>query len=373
MLGDLRGPAADDHECLQSVTYAAAYRVEDALEPDELLADADPSGIERRDGFPIFLTHHIDSDLIYEEATVAVPDFQSWFLPLLRRLADGEIHKMSDLYEDLADDMKLTAEERAEVLPSGKKFTYRNRIGWARTYLKKAGLVESPKRGYVRITAEGRRLVTSPPEQLNVKFLRAHYPEFKEFHSGSGSTNDGGQAQDGGDDDETPEESLARIHRGIRRQLTDELLDQIKASPPEFFERLVVDLLLRMGYGGSGDEAGQAVGKSGDGGIDGIINEDPLGLDTVCLQAKRWENSVGRPTVQAFAGSLEGYRAKKGVLITTSSFTKEAEQYSRQIEKKIVLIDGQRLASLMIQHELGVSTVDSYQLMRIDSDYFEDE
>lgn len=307
---------------------------------------------------------------------MSVPTFQEWFLPLLRYISDGDIHKMSDVFEGLADDLNLTPEDRAEVLPSGKQFTYRNRIGWARTYLKKAGLVQSPKRAHVQITAQGQELLANPPPTLNVSFLKGYSEAFVEFHTSSGDADtqesiDAPASEDG----TTPEEELVRLHRGIEQQLRDELLDLIKVSPPEFFERLVLDLLLRMGYGGAREDAGRTVGKitDADGGIDGVINEDPLGLDIVCIQAKRWEASVGRPIVQAFAGSLEGYRAKKGVLITTSSFTKGADAYVRQIEKRIILIDGERLAALMVQYDLGVSTMSTLALKRIDSDYFEDD
>jgi len=301
-----------------------------------------------------------------------VPDFQLWFLPLLQSVADGKTYKLSDLYDVLADRAALSDADRAELLPSGHQFTYRNRIGWARTYLQKAGLLESPGKGLVRITPRGREVAAKPPTKLNVSFLK-RYPEFVEFHTsssnGTAATPKSGPLQS---DEETPQETFERIHAALSTQLEGELLDQIKTAPPQFFERLVVDLLLLMGYGGSRDDAGKRVGKSGDGGIDGIINEDPLGLDTVCLQAKRWEGTVGRPVVQAFAGSLEGFRAKKGVLITTSSFSADAIAFARQIEKRIVLIDGARLAKLMVQHGLGVSTVASYEVKKVDSDYFED-
>lgn len=302
---------------------------------------------------------------------MSIPDFQSWFLPLLNAVSDGSTHRMSDLYDLLADQQGLSAEDRAELLPSGKQFTYRNRIAWARTYLQKAGLLEAPGKGAVRITEVGRQVLSSPPPKLNVTFLKS-YPSFFEFHAGPPTPSVGPpSAPPAVENDETPQETLERLHKGLSTQLEAELLDQIKAAPPEFFERLVVDLLLLMGYGGSREDAGQTVGKSGDGGIDGIINEDPLGLDTVCIQAKRWEGTVGRPVVQAFAGSLEGYRAKKGVLITTSGFSADAVAYARQIEKRIVLIDGVRLAKLMVQHNLGVSTVATYEVKRVDSDYFE--
>jgi restriction system protein len=215
-------------------------------------------------------------------------------------------------------------------------------------------------------------VLAKPPAKLNVGFLK-QYPEFVEFHVGTGTTNSEKPSKAYESlNEETPQETFERLHKTLSNQLEEELLSQIKAAPPEFFERLVVDLLLAMGYGGSRDDAGQTVGKSGDGGIDGIINEDPLGLDTVCLQAKRWEGTVGRPVVQAFAGSLEGFRAKKGVLITTSSFSTDAIAFARQIEKRIVLIDGKRLAKLMVQHNLGVSTTATYELKRVDSDYFDE-
>lgn len=304
---------------------------------------------------------------------MAVPDFQAWFLPLLKRVQDGEVHQMPVLYEHLAADMGLSADDRAEVLPSGKQFTFRNRIGWARTYLKKAGLLTSPGRSKIQITELGKEVLHDPPEKLNVAYLK-RFPSFVEFHSAPPKPKVTGTGDDFALDDEaTPEETLERVHRGLSKQIEAELLDQMKSAPPEFFERLVVDLLVKMGYGGSREDAGQTVGKSGDGGVDGIINEDPLGLDTVCIQAKRWENTVGRPVIQAFAGSLEGFRAKKGVLITTSSFSKDALDYVKQIEKRIILIDGERLARLMVQHDLGVSTVAAYELKKIDSDYFEDD
>lgn len=292
-------------------------------------------------------------------------------MPLLRRLADGRDHEMNTLFTQLADDLGLSEGDRSELLPSGKQHTYRNRIGWARTYLKKAGLLETPGRGLVRITDAGRQVIDNPPNVLNVRFLK-QFPAFVEFHTMSRERVPSRSADSSEDlEEETPEEQFEKIYDGLTLELIDEILARIKAAPPEFFERLVVDLLLRMGYGGSREDAGRTVGRSGDGGIDGVIKEDPLGLDTVCIQAKRWENTVGRPVVQAFAGSLEGARARKGVLITTASFSSDAFQYVNQIEKRIVLIDGQRLAALMIQYNLGVSTTATYELKRIDSDYFE--
>lgn len=299
---------------------------------------------------------------------MAVPDFQSWFLPLLKRLADGEDHGMSELYQVLADDMRLSSDDRAQLLKSGAQLVFENRIGWARTYLKKAGLIEAPSRGVVRITERGKSVLAKLPEKLNVKFLR-QFPEFVEFHTykpdaASPNTPPVEVAQ------ESPLDTLERVHGELEQQLAEDILERVKKAPPAFFERLVVDLLLAMGYGGSREDAGKTIGKSGDGGIDGVINEDRLGLDVLYIQAKRWEQAVGRPVVQAFAGSLEGVRARKGVLITTSSFTSDAQQYVRQIEKKIVLIDGTTLATLMIQHNVGVGIEAAYQVKKLDSDYF---
>lgn len=299
---------------------------------------------------------------------MTVPGFQSWFLPLLKRVGDGEGHDMSELYEALAGDTGLGADDRAQFLKSGTQLVYINRIGWARTYLKKAGLIESPSRGIVRITDRGKDVLAKPPEQINVRFLR-QFPEFVEFHTyrpevsvASPSVIEPAE--------ESPFDTLERVHGEIEQQLADEILERIKKAPPAFFEHLVIDLLLAMGYGGSREDAGKTIGKSGDGGIDGVINQDRLGLDVLYVQAKRWEQPVGRPVVQAFAGSLEGVRARKGVLITTSSFTSDAQDYIRKIEKKIVLVEGVSLASLMIQHNVGVGIEATYHVKKLDSDYF---
>lgn len=299
-----------------------------------------------------------------------VPPFQTWFMPLLRRLSDGRDHPISELYGQLADDMKLSADDRATLLPSGKQQIYVNRIGWARTYLKKAGLLASPSRGVLKITERGREVLAKPPGQLNVRFLR-QFPEFVEFHTYKGPEPPGGGSAGGDQDEETPVETLERVQRQLEASLAAELLERIMGASPAFFERVVVDLLLAMGYGGSREDAGRTIGRSGDGGLDGVISEDRLGLDVVYIQAKRWDASVGRPVVQAFAGSLEGARARKGVLISTSSFTADAREYVRHIEKRIVLIDGQTLAALLIQHDVGVTLESTYAVKKVDLDYFE--
>jgi restriction system protein len=300
---------------------------------------------------------------------MAVPTFEVFRVPLLRRLEDDREHRMTELYEMLADDLRLSDNDRSEMLASGSQPVYKNRISWARTFLKKAGLIDQPTRGFVRITDRGREALRAQ-RPIDNAYL-SQFPEFVEFFRGprrNGETTTVVNDLDA----ETPEDTLNRIHRQLRDDLARELLDRIKASPPAFFERLVVDLMIKMGYGGSREDAGKTVGRSGDGGIDGVINEDRLGLDVIYLQAKRWENSVGRPVVQGFVGSLAGKRANKGVLITTSTFTQDARDYVETIGAKVVLIDGESLGTLMIQYGLAVTTVASYDIKRVDSDYFDE-
>jgi len=300
---------------------------------------------------------------------LAVPGFQTWFTPFLKALSDGQVHLITDLYQELADQMKLTPEDKKELLPSGKQQTYKNRIGWARTYLSKAGLVEVPNRGECRITSEGLSVLSNSKEDIDVKYLK-RYPTFVSFHQVSKTS-----TQEDASNNESvasPDETLEMAYLELRNALRQEVLDKVKKSPPEFFESLVIELLVRMGYGGSQEDAGQTLGRSGDGGIDGKIKEDRLGLDFICVQAKRWESNVGRPIVQAFAGSLDGFRARKGVLITTSGFTKEAIEYVKMIGKSIVLIDGEELTRLMFEYDLGVTPVKHYVLKKLDHDYFEE-
>lgn len=299
---------------------------------------------------------------------MAVPGFQTWFLPLLASVRDGQVHKISELYVRLADEMRLSDEDRGELLASGGQAIYVNRIGWARTYLKKAGLLESPSKGLLKITDRGLSVLSKKPPALTIKFLK-QFPEFVEFHTYKGDGRPVGAIEP---IEETPRDTLERVHRGLNEQLATDLIERIKKMPPPFFERLVVDLLLRMGYGGSREDAGRTLGKSGDGGVDGVINEDRLGLDMVYIQAKRWDGTVGRPVVQAFAGSLDGVRARKGVLITTSAFSADAHSFVQAIEKRIVLIDGPLLAKLMIQHSVGVALEATYEIKRLDTDFFED-
>lgn len=308
---------------------------------------------------------------------MAIPDYQTLMLPVLRLASAAEELRFRDMVETLAQELQLTPEERSELLPSGAAFLFDNRVGWARTYLKQAGLLESPKRGILRITDRGKAALAGKPSRIDVKFLE-QFAEFREFRTRrpDDGRNDKVTAEaprQAAPDIETPEERLAAAYRTLRTTLQTELIEQVKSASPSFFERLVVDLLLAMGYGGSRQDAGRAIGKAGDGGIDGIIKEDKLGLDVIYLQAKRWEGTVGRPEVQKFAGALQGHRASKGVFITTSSFTRDAQDYANAINTKVILIDGATLTELMVDHGVGVATTGVYELKRVDADYFEGE
>jgi len=300
-----------------------------------------------------------------------IPNYQTFMLPLLRLAGDGIEHSLRDAIESLAKEFRLSEEERREMLPSGLQAVFANRVGWARTYMKKAGLLTSPRRGYFAITKRGKEALAAGPSRIDTEFLD-QYPEFREFRALRRQPS----ASDAMAEDEqtrTPEEALERAYQNLREDLAAELLAQIKQSPPSLFERLVVELLVKMGYGGSREDAGRAIGRSGDEGIDGIIKEDRLGLDIIYIQAKRWEATVGRPEIQKFAGALQGQRARKGIFITTSDFSRDAQAYVSRIETKIVLIGGEQLAQLLMDHNVGVAPVASYELKRIDSDYFAEE
>lgn len=284
--------------------------------------------------------------------------------------ADGGEYSLREAIENLAQYFSLSDEERQAMLPSGRQATFDNRVGWARTYLKKANLLQTTRRGYFQITAKGKSTLAERPIEINVKYLE-RFPEFLEFKNfkrePSSSENLPIQIQD-----KTPEENLETIVQGLNQDLASELLDNIKICSPSFFEALVIDVLVKMGYGGTRQDAGKIVGRSGDGGIDGTINEDRLGLDIIYVQAKRWENPVGRPEIQKFAGALQGFRARKGIFITSSSFTTEAKDFVARIDNKIILIDGQNLAQYMIEFDVGVTTKDTYKIKKIDFDYFTD-
>jgi restriction system protein len=307
---------------------------------------------------------------------MAVPDYQSLMLPLLRFAGEKRDETSTgEAVEVMAKEFGLTDEDIKEMLPSGIQSTLVNRVGWASTYMKKARLLEATRRGYYRITSRGQELLKKQPKAINVKLLK-QYPEFFEFQQLKGTRSGGkGSSSEGAPDisKATPSETLETAYENLRAELADELLARLKKSSPPFFERAVVELLVKMGYGGSRADAGKAIGKSGDGGIDGIIKEDRLGLDVVYIQAKRWDNnSVGRPDVMQFAGALQAQKANKGIFITTSRYTDDARSYVSQIGSKIVLIDGEQLTNLMIENDVGVSTVSLYPVKKIDTDYFDE-
>jgi restriction system protein len=305
---------------------------------------------------------------------MSVPDFQSIMLPLMQFASDGKEHSFRESVEYLAEFFKLSENERKELLPSGQQPTFDNRVGWSKTYLLKAGLLESPRRSIFQITIRGKEVLSRNPSQINAKFLK-QFPEYQEF-AGANTTveNFSQQPQDPLTEQITPEEALATAYQKLKLALAQDLLTLVKDCTPDFFERLVVKLLVKMGYGGSIQDAGRAIGRSGDEGIDGIIKEDRLGLDAIYIQAKKWEGAVGRPEIQKFVGALAGQGAKKGVFITTSSFSKDAYEYAKNMkDTKVVLVDGEQLTQYMIDYNLGVSIVSQYELKKIDSDFFADE
>lgn len=299
-----------------------------------------------------------------------IPDYQSIMLPLLEYAGDKKEHTLRQTIEDMAETFALTDDQRRELLPSGRQPVFDNRVGWARTYLKKAGLLKSPERAVFRITERGLEVLKQKPESINVKFLE-QFEEFQQFRSLRHDKDSNENEQK--NSNTTPEESLEAAYQSLRQDLASELLQQLKTSPPALFEKTVVALLVNMGYGGSLKDAGKAIGKSGDEGIDGIIKEDRLGLDIIYVQAKRWGNTVGRPEIQKFAGALQGQRARKGVFITTSDFTRDAQEYASRIDTKIVLIDGEQVAQYMIDYDIGVTSMTSYQVKRLDTDYFAED
>lgn len=293
-------------------------------------------------------------------------------LPLLKLVSDKREYKLNDVVDLLGVKFNLTEEEKSELLPSGQTFLFGSRVGWARTYLKKAGLLDSPKRATVVITDRGMDVLKQNPSRVDARLLR-QFPEFVEFQT---PKRNGTASEELIVVDEsltqTPEETLENSYQRIRKTLAQDLLSKVVSLTPAFFERLVVELLVKMGYGGSIKDAGKAIGKSGDEGIDGTIKEDKLGLDIIYIQAKKWApgNVFGRPELHKFVGALAGQGAKKGVFITTSSFTKEATEYVPRNETKIVLIDGEELAQLMIDYNLGVTVQQIYEIKRMDNDYF---
>lgn len=289
---------------------------------------------------------------------------------LLQHIADCDEHSNRQITEAMADHFGLSEEERTRLLPSGNQKIFTNRVAWAKAELKMAGLIESPRRGISVITQSGLDVVRQNlPERMDRNFLK-QFPGYREKLGGGTKKPD--TEQNHGPPENPPQEVLEEAYQNLKRELSSELLSQIKVCSPGFFERIVIDLLVRLGYGGSLHDAGRSIGKSGDEGVDGIIKEDRLGLDIIYVQAKKWENTVSRPEIQKFAGALQGKRARKGVFITTSEFSQGAREYASGIETNIVLIDGNELTGLMIDYGVGVSTTGVYEVKKVDYDYFED-
>ena len=303
---------------------------------------------------------------------MAVPDFQALMLPLLKVAADGKEHSLGEARDTLAAQFKLTGDDLAELLPSGKQSKFSNRVAWAKTYLQQAGLLVSTRRAHFQISSRGKDVLKSPPPQIDITFLE-QYPEFVAFRTPKpGAPEPVGEVTAGQQEPVSPEEALHGAHLKMRAGLASELLALVKAASPKFFEHLVLQLLLKMGYGNFREDAGHVTGKSGDEGIDGVINQDPLGLDVLYLQAKKWEGTVGRPELQKFVGALHGRLAKKGVFITTGSFSDDAVAYVKHMDPRVVVIDGKRLAELMIDRDVGVTTERTYHVKRVDSEYFDE-
>ncbi len=299
-----------------------------------------------------------------------IPDYQVLMLPLLEGLADGQERSIRELDELLAVRLGLTQEEQNQMLPSGQSTVFRNRVGWAKTYLKNAGLIDNPTRGRVRISTAGKEVLARKPTSIDNRFLE----QFDGYQKFIGKIIDDGSVKPLPDTTlppvaVTPREQFETSFESLQKALAEELLGRLQESSPEFFEHIVVKLLQAMGYG-----EGRVTNYSHDGGIDGVINEDKLGLDVVCIQAKRWQGTVSRPTVQAFVGSMDMIRAKKGVVITTANFSRDAIDFVDRIEgKRVVLINGQHLAQLMIDYDVGVSTIGTYRLKEVSNDFFEEE
>jgi len=308
---------------------------------------------------------------------MTVPDYQTLMLPVLRLAAESET-RVADVAERIADDLGLTQAEREELLPSGRQRLLNNRIHWAKFYMSKAGLIASPARGRFVATEKGKALLAKAPERIDVALLM-QAPEFREFYRNESAAADdvaaGAKPTDTASARTTPEEQIDAAHAALQAALRDELLQRILANSPAFFEQLIVDLLVAMGYGGSHKDAAAQLGRSGDGGVDGIVNEDRLGLDRIYVQAKRYApgNPVGRPDVNGFVGSLVGLGATKGVFVTTSTFSQPARDYVRHLAQRVIMIDGQELADLMTEHGVGVRSYRTVEFKRLDEDFFGEE
>ncbi|MCR9074575.1 MAG: restriction endonuclease [bacterium] len=300
---------------------------------------------------------------------MSVPKYQRLFLPILEFASDQETHKIGEAIDAVANYFDLDEASRKELLPSGTQTRLYNRTTWAITYLEKAGLLCKPKRGCFEITEDGLSLLHSDPRVIDNDTL-LQYESFQEFRDKKNTTEDQASTED--DSDGTPEELIEQSITILNQSLAGEVSEALSTVDPGRFEQIVVDLLVAMGYGGSRADAARVIGKPGDGGIDGTIKEDRLGLDVIYVQAKRWQGPVGRKEIQSFAGSLEGERASKGIFITTSSYTRNAIEYVKNIGKRIILIDGEQLAELMITHGVGVTRARAYTISKLDSDYYED-
>jgi restriction system protein len=305
---------------------------------------------------------------------VAIPGFQALMRPILVQLEDGNERAIRDVRAALASEFALSPDELADELPSRRAKTFDNRVGWATTHLYRTGLLSRPRRSVYRITERGQHVLSANPELVDLRVL-SQFPELAEFRESRTQTDTDDHTPAAGLDavvaeTTTPQELIAGAYRDLRAALVAELLDSIGDQDPDFFEALVLDVLQAMGYGGSRADAASRLGQSGDGGVDGVIREDRLGLDQIYIQAKKWTNPVGRPEIQKFYGALHGQRATKGVFITTSTFTREAREYANDVTPRVILVDGRELAGLMIDTGVGVTVTDSYALARIDSDYF---
>lgn len=305
---------------------------------------------------------------------MAIPKYDEMMLPMLRLLADGAEHSQRELADKIAEQFKLTAEERAAMLPKVRATYLRHRVGWAGFGLRRAGLADNPRTGTLRITDEGKKFLDTDPHQLRAADLK-RFPAYAAFLDKMKSEGDAAvaKARTGEPlEQETPEERMGSAFAELNATLVTELLSRLGKIDPFRFEQVVLDLLVKMGYGGSFKEAAAVTQKTGDEGIDGVINEDRLGLDVIYLQAKRWKQNVGRPEIQSFVGALAGKRANKGIFITTSSFHGNATEYAAGLHNKVILVDGRRLAELMIEHGIGVSEEHAYSVKKIDSDYFDE-
>lgn len=309
---------------------------------------------------------------------VAIPDYQTLMLPVLRLAAAGET-RVPDAAEKIAEEFVLLPEEREQMLPSGRQRVLHNRIHWAKFYMTRAGLIDTPRRGRFVASGAGRTLLASNPPRIDVKLL-LQIPEFREFYKSQGEAevtepNSEVMLEAAVEGVQTPEEQIEAAHEALEAALRSDLLQRVLQNSPGFFERLIVDLLVAMGYGGTHRNAAEQLGGSGDGGVDGVINEDRLGLDRVYVQAKRYgpNTVVGRPEVQGFVGSLVGLGATKGVFVTTSTFSQHAIEFARHLSQRVVLIDGKRLGDLLIEHDVGVRVNRVVQFKRLDEDFFNEE